>query len=259
MATIKQRIDGVTENVIDGKAEIASAITDMGVDTDSDATFIIMAEHIRMIPALRCDIPYIGVDNDGYVYMTCAEPENASIYYRVKGDTEWIYYGGKFQISETTTYEAYAIKTGYLKSDIVEKICEPKTTYTCQYNTTINWKNESSNSQAYMRLYAAFDSMMEKSFAYANETTLGVGQSNKTNQSGNIEIDAPYINYNFIYIITSSPTRMNLKITMNGKLIYDGSQMSGSNSGLRLSLTNSGASLYQNQTYNFVCDVTFIN
>ena len=51
MATIKQRIDGVTENVTDGKQDIASAITDKGVSTSSSATFSTMADNIRAIEA----------------------------------------------------------------------------------------------------------------------------------------------------------------------------------------------------------------
>ena len=49
MATIKQRIDNVTENVTDGKTVIASAITEKGVDTNSSATFSVMADNIRAI------------------------------------------------------------------------------------------------------------------------------------------------------------------------------------------------------------------
>ena len=49
MATIKQRIDGVTENVTDGKQDISSAITDKGVSTSSSATFSTMANNIRAI------------------------------------------------------------------------------------------------------------------------------------------------------------------------------------------------------------------
>ena len=51
MATIKERIDGVTENVTDGKQDIASAITDKGVSTSSSATFSTMANNIRAIEA----------------------------------------------------------------------------------------------------------------------------------------------------------------------------------------------------------------
>ena len=49
MATIKQRIDGVTENVTDGKQDIALAITDKGVSTSSSVTFSTMADNIRAI------------------------------------------------------------------------------------------------------------------------------------------------------------------------------------------------------------------
>ena len=49
MATIKERIDGVTENVTDGKVDISSAITDKGVTTTSSATFSTMANNIRAI------------------------------------------------------------------------------------------------------------------------------------------------------------------------------------------------------------------
>ena len=49
MATIKQRIDNVTENVTDGKQDIALAITDKGVSTSSSVTFSTMADNIRAI------------------------------------------------------------------------------------------------------------------------------------------------------------------------------------------------------------------
>ena len=49
MATIKERIDNVTENVTDGKQDIASAITEKGVETTSSATFSTMADNIRAI------------------------------------------------------------------------------------------------------------------------------------------------------------------------------------------------------------------
>lgn len=49
MATIKERIDGVTEDVTQGKTVIASAITEKGVDTSSSATFSTMADNIRNI------------------------------------------------------------------------------------------------------------------------------------------------------------------------------------------------------------------
>lgn len=49
MATIKQRIDNVTEDVTLGKQEISSAITEKGVPTSSSVTFSTMANNIRAI------------------------------------------------------------------------------------------------------------------------------------------------------------------------------------------------------------------
>ena len=46
MATIKERIDNVTENVTDGKTDIASAITELGVSASSDETFNSLANKI---------------------------------------------------------------------------------------------------------------------------------------------------------------------------------------------------------------------
>ena len=46
---VKQAIDGLKSSVSDGKALVASAITDKGVPTAQDATFVQMAEHIGQI------------------------------------------------------------------------------------------------------------------------------------------------------------------------------------------------------------------
>lgn len=48
---IKARLDEVFTSVSNGKALIASAITDKGVPTQSDATFAVMAQNISDIPS----------------------------------------------------------------------------------------------------------------------------------------------------------------------------------------------------------------
>ena len=70
MATIKERIDGVTENVTDGKQDIASAITDKGVSTSSSATFSTMAENIRAIEAGAKNMIY---NSDETIYVIAGE------------------------------------------------------------------------------------------------------------------------------------------------------------------------------------------
>ena len=46
---ITKRLNEVFQSVSNGKREVASAITDKGVPTEANATFIVMADHIRQI------------------------------------------------------------------------------------------------------------------------------------------------------------------------------------------------------------------
>ena len=70
MATIKERIDGVTENVTDGKQDIASAITEKGVETTSSATFSVMADNIRAIESGAKNMIY---NSDETIYVIAGE------------------------------------------------------------------------------------------------------------------------------------------------------------------------------------------
>ena len=70
MATIKQRIDNVTENVTDGKQDIASAITEKGVETTSSATFATMADNIRAIESGAKNMIY---NSDETIYVIAGE------------------------------------------------------------------------------------------------------------------------------------------------------------------------------------------
>lgn len=56
MATIKQRIDIVTEDVMKGKQDIANAITEKGVQTTSSVTFSTMASNINSIKTIDPDL-----------------------------------------------------------------------------------------------------------------------------------------------------------------------------------------------------------
>lgn len=80
MATIKERIDNVTENVTDGKVEISSAITDKGVTTSSNATFSTMANNIRAIESgakdriqNEADSSYVYVKSDDTIEADCSD------------------------------------------------------------------------------------------------------------------------------------------------------------------------------------------
>ena len=94
MATIKQRIDSITENVTDGKQDIASAITDKGVSTSSSATFSTMANNIRAIEAgakdriqNEADSSYVYVKSDDTIEANCSDCNiSASSYVSLYGE-----------------------------------------------------------------------------------------------------------------------------------------------------------------------------
>ena len=94
MATIKQRIDSITENVTDGKQDIASAITDKGVTTSSSATFSTMANNIRAIEAgakdriqNEADSSYVYVKSDDTIEADCSDCNiHASSYLTLTGE-----------------------------------------------------------------------------------------------------------------------------------------------------------------------------
>lgn len=72
MATIKQRIDTVTDNVIGGKSDIASAITDIGVPATSAETFNSLANKIKQTQ----DGKYVSTTYDRAWYMSSGRNEN---------------------------------------------------------------------------------------------------------------------------------------------------------------------------------------
>lgn len=49
MDSMRQQVQGLAESVAAGKGLIAGAITERGVETASDASFVVMAENIRQI------------------------------------------------------------------------------------------------------------------------------------------------------------------------------------------------------------------
>ena len=71
MATIKQRIDTVTDNVIGGKSDIASAITDIGVPATSAETFNSLANKIKQTQ----DGKYVSTTYDRAWYMSSGRNE----------------------------------------------------------------------------------------------------------------------------------------------------------------------------------------
>ena len=97
MATIKERIDGVTENVTDGKVDISSAITDKGVTTTSSATFSTMANNIRAIETPPRD----RIINSANTIYVIADTSGVTIGY--SGNTA----DGEYSVAEGYSTRAY--------------------------------------------------------------------------------------------------------------------------------------------------------
>lgn len=110
MATIKERIDNVTENVTDGKTEISSAITDKGVTTSSNATFSTMANNIRAIESgakdriqNEADSSYVYVKSDDTIEADCSDCNiHASSYLTLKGEVGSLAIGDVIEFDGST-------------------------------------------------------------------------------------------------------------------------------------------------------------
>lgn len=116
MATIKQRIDSVTEDVSTGKDNIAHAITVKGVDTVSGDTFATMAANILKLMVIQLDMPSINYSNK--TVTLSSKMSGATIYYRFNLDTSWITYTNPLTNITGGTIETYCKKEGYVSSEI---------------------------------------------------------------------------------------------------------------------------------------------
>lgn len=118
LTTINERLDECFQNVSDGKALIASAITDKRVPTDADATFAEMEAHIRSIRlgsgnAQKSHVlaPYTFTNNDGVEYTGEIPTYEDGVYalqvgYDGVGFTVYIPYGfyEEFRTGKTYVY-----------------------------------------------------------------------------------------------------------------------------------------------------------
>lgn len=123
MATITQRIEGVTENVTDGKLEIATAINSKDakdVNVSNTATFVTMANAINKINVEQVTPPTVSFNNSTLTMTLTNSMDGVENYYRKKGST-WIQYTSPEVISDFGTYQFYASKSGSKDSEIIEQ------------------------------------------------------------------------------------------------------------------------------------------
>lgn len=126
MATIKERIDGVTENVTDGKVKISSAITDKGVNTSSNATFSTMANNIRAIEVgakdriqNEADSSYVYVKSDDTIEANCSDCNiSASSYVYLNGEV------GTLAMGDVTEFDGSSVH-------FLQGLCSYEDSYLC--------------------------------------------------------------------------------------------------------------------------------
>ena len=128
MATIKQRIDNVTDDVSVGKDSIAHAITVKGVDTVSGDTFATMAANILKLMVIKLDSPTISYSNK--TVTLSSKMSGSTIYYRFNPDTNWITYTNPLTDITGGTIETYCKKEGYTSSEIATQTLEGMGTIT---------------------------------------------------------------------------------------------------------------------------------
>lgn len=145
MATITQRIEGVTENVTDGKLEIATAINSKDakdVNVSNTATFITMANAINKINVEQVTPPTVSFNNSTLTMTLTNSMDGAENYYRKKGST-WIQYTSPEVISDFGTYQFYASKSGSKDSEIIEQYVGKEMYVPHEFKINAPWTFES--------------------------------------------------------------------------------------------------------------------
>ena len=145
MATITQRIEGVTENVTDGKLEIATAINSKDakdVNVSNTATFVTMANAINKINVEQVTPPTVSFNNSTLTMTLTNSMDGVENYYRKKGST-WIQYTSPEVISDFGTYQFYASKSGSKDSEIIEQYVGKEMYMPRRVNINAPWTFES--------------------------------------------------------------------------------------------------------------------
>lgn len=124
--SLETQVDSCFQSVSNGKSLVASAITDKGVTTDSDATFETMASNISAIPKGKCI--YLGTGTSFDVKTVCEE--NGIDYTTLDTDVNFIV--GASSIPKTVTKQSDSPVNGYaaLAINIQANGCTLVKTYT---------------------------------------------------------------------------------------------------------------------------------
>lgn len=149
MATIKERIDNVTEDVKLGKTDIINAINSKNARNVSilDTDFSIIADGVNQLNIEKVNPPEISFDADTSQLTLTNKTVGATNYYRKYNSSTWIEYTAPVVVTEDEYY-FYAGKTGSIDSDIISEVLEDnRGVLFANINITLN------NNSSYLRDY----------------------------------------------------------------------------------------------------------
>lgn len=124
MATIKQRIEGVTENVTDGKVDITGAITNKGVSTSSSSTFSNIALAISKLNVEKVLPPTVNFDSSTKTLTLSNTIIGATNEYKLSSSSQWITYTSPVTLDTFGSYDFRAYRNGSIDSDIITQELE---------------------------------------------------------------------------------------------------------------------------------------
>ena len=124
MATITQRIEGVTENVTDAKVDITGAITNKGVSTSSSSTFSNIALAISKLNVEKVLPPTVNFDSSTKTLTLSNTIIGATNEYKLSSSSQWITYTSPVTIDTFGNYDFRAYRNGSVDSDIITQELE---------------------------------------------------------------------------------------------------------------------------------------
>lgn len=124
MTTIKQRIEGVTENVTDGKVDITGAITNKGVSTSSSSTFSNIALAISKLNVEKVSPPTVDFNSSTKILTLSNTITGATNEYKLSSSSSWITYTSPVTLNTFGNYDFRAYRNGSVDSDIITQELE---------------------------------------------------------------------------------------------------------------------------------------
>ena len=127
MATIKQRIEDVTENVTDGKTDIAGAINNKnanGVSVSTTDTFSSMANAITLLNIEQIPTPTIDWNPASKRLTLSNTNSKATNQYKLSSSSSWITYSSPITLSTFGKYDFISYRDGSIDSEIISQTLE---------------------------------------------------------------------------------------------------------------------------------------